>query len=53
MSPTSKPELSAGVSGSIADTTTGFEPWILKPNSPDSRRTTTVLSLSATVLDHY
>jgi len=26
MSPTSRPELSAGVSGSIAETTTGLEP---------------------------
>lgn len=47
MSPTSRPELSAGVSGSIAETTTGFEPWIRKPNSPPaSRLTTTLLSLS-------
>lgn len=46
MSPISNPELSAGVSGSIADTTTGLDPWIRKPNSPDSRWTTMVLSVS-------
>lgn len=45
ISPTSSPDVSAGVSGSMADTTTGFEPWILKPNSPDSRRTIIVLSV--------
>lgn len=46
MSPTSRPDVSAGVSGSMADTTTGFEPCMRKPNSPDSRRTTIVLSVS-------
>lgn len=44
MSPTSRPEVSAGVSGSMADTTTGRDPWILNPNSPESRLTVTVLS---------
>jgi len=48
MSPTSSPDVSAGVSGSIADTTTGLEPCIRNPNSPDWRLTTTVLSHSAT-----
>lgn len=47
MSPISKPDDSAGVSGSMADTTTGFDPCIRKPNSPDSRRTMIVLSVSA------
>jgi hypothetical protein len=46
MSPTSSPEVSAGVPCSIAETTTGFEPWMRNPNSPDSRWTTTVLSHS-------
>lgn len=44
MSPTSSPDVSAGVSGSMADTTTGRDPWIRNPNSPDSRLTVTVLS---------
>lgn len=35
ISPTSNPDVSAGVSGSIAETTTGFDPCIRKPNSPD------------------
>ena len=48
MSPTSSPDVSAGVSGSIADTTTGREPCIRNPNSPDCRLTTTVLSHSET-----
>jgi len=48
MSPTSSPDVSAGVSGSIADTTTGREPCIRNPNSPDWRLTTTVLSHSVT-----
>lgn len=46
ISPISSPDVSAGVPGSIADTTTGFEPWIRNPNSPDSRRTIIVLSVS-------
>lgn len=46
ISPTSRPDVSAGVSGSMADTTTGFEPCIRNPNSPDSRRTIIVLSVS-------
>jgi hypothetical protein len=48
MSPTSSPDVSAGVSGSMADTTTGREPCIRNPNSPDCRLTTTVLSHSVT-----
>lgn len=51
ISPTSNPEVSAGVSGSIADTTTGLLPWILKPNSSFPRRTTTVLSLSVNKIE--
>lgn len=50
MSPTSNPDVSAGVSGSIADTTTGLLPWIRKPNSSLPRLTTTVLSLSASII---
>ena len=38
-----RPELSAGVPGSMADTTTGRDPWILKPNSPSVLGTVTVL----------
>lgn len=34
MSPTSRPQDSAGVPDSIADTTTGRDPWIRNPNSP-------------------
>lgn len=47
MSPTSSPDDSAGVADSIADTTTGLEPWIRNPNSPEPRITYTVLSASA------
>ena len=43
ISPTSKPLLSAGVFGSMAETTTGLEPWILNPNSPRTRITLTYL----------
>merc|ERR1712051_483424 len=43
ISPTSRPLLSAGVLGSIAETTTGLEPWILNPNSPRTRITLTYL----------
>lgn len=53
MSPISKPDDSAGVSGSIADTTTGFDPCIRKPNSPDSRRTTMVLSVPVKILNDF
>nr|CAI5843595.1 unnamed protein product [Callosobruchus analis] len=38
MSPTSSPLASAGVPGSMALTTTGLEPWIRKPNSPEHSR---------------
>ena len=48
MSPTSKPLDSAGVFGSMADTTTGREPWIRKPNSPRTLSTRTNLLHSAT-----
>ena len=47
ISPTSKPLLSAGVFGSMAETTTGLEPWILNPNSPRTRITLTYLLHSA------
>ena len=43
ISPTSRPLLSAGVLGSMAETTTGLEPWILNPNSPRTRITLTYL----------
>ena len=43
MSPTSRPDDSAGVLGSMADTTTGREPWIRNPNSPRTRSTRTDL----------
>ena len=43
MSPTVSPELSAGVPGSMAETTTGLEPCIRNPNSPSSLCTVTVL----------
>ncbi|MPC65440.1 hypothetical protein E2C01_059573 [Portunus trituberculatus] len=44
MLPTSRPDISAGVLGSTADTTTCQDPWMRNPNSPDSRLTVTVLS---------
>lgn len=44
MSPTSRPEDSAGVPASMQETTTGRDPCILKPNSPETRRTITLLS---------
>jgi len=43
MSPTSSLLVSAGVLGSMAEITTGREPWIRNPNSPLTRRTRTVL----------
>ena len=48
MSPTSRPLDSAGVLGSMADTTTGLEPWMRKPNSPLTRSTLTNLLHSGT-----
>lgn len=50
MSPTSSPDSSAGVWVSMADTTTGLEPWIRNPNSPESRLTVTVLSDSVVIV---
>lgn len=47
ISPTWSPDSSAGVPGSIADTTTGLEPWIRKPNSPEDLVTITTSSHSA------
>ena len=38
-----RPEDSAGVPCSMAETTTGREPWIRKPNSPSTLCTSTVL----------
>ena len=43
ISPTSRPLVSAGVFGSMAETTTGRDPWIRNPNSPRTRKTCTVL----------
>ena len=42
MSPTLRPLDSAGVLGSMAETTTGLDPWMRKPNSPLTRWTQTV-----------
>lgn len=47
MSPISNPQVSAGVPCSIADTTTGLEPCIRNPNSPETLLTRTLLSASA------
>lgn len=47
ISPTWRPEISAGVAGSIAETTTGRDPWMRNPNSPDSLRTKTISSHSS------
>ena len=41
--PDLSPEVMAGVECSMAETTTGREPWIRKPNSPPTRCTNTVL----------
>ena len=46
MSPTWRPDSSAGVPGSMAETTTGRDPWIRNPNSPDWRFTMTTSSHS-------
>ena len=50
MSPTWRPEISAGVAGSMADTTTGRDPWMRNPNSPDSLRTRTISSHSSVII---
>ena len=53
MSPTWSPDSSAGVPGSMAETTTGRDPWIRNPNSPDSLLTKTISSHSIQLRETY